>query len=674
MEVERIKGRKAERELAEIRLTLAIDDARRDIHLSEAPFRVFGVEGVGGITSDRVCVRIDGKKADVWLAEGIYSSIQNKVRPQINESVKRALAHPDEKLLEEHTPIFKALSNCDIAIRDVSRSSLDELREVGRKLWIEHDIISSLKKGFSKEYIVKKHGADAVEEALVRYERNRIPPSETDGKASFRLQMEGVLFEKEVVQQLREMREHEVFKVLTAPDGTKASVYGNMGIGVVVASPIVVQLDGERAKVFLEKDAAAGLSLPQEAQEACEQILRNPQLVGRKLRNLPHFLKAVSESGIRVTELNVLSSREINQTATRLVEQNWIASQFLKAPESSREEVLKEIMESVKSAKRVNEAFARYGIDVAVEAAMGEERHEGLSAKIADKLSLLKYGMVDEKVNGIEIFGMSGLFAVKIKDDAMIKVRGRTASVLLSREFSSLLAEHVRSRKEFEMLKETYVDEDLLSFKHPELLEGERKLLPYLSAIKALKEHGVGEASFRLMSRRMEYYMERMRRELSIPSQFTNKLKEGSFAEVVDEMVKLIPPEELVAKLYKAGMEKEARAVELHIDALRSTRNKVRSMIGEWVERGVPERQELVASINPQLLRLLKEEIAGMEESNAKLSNRIRMWREKLSKPQYSAPASQQMLEFIREDEKAVEENKKRIEKAREALKVLEGE
>ena len=667
------EARKAERELMTVKLTLAVDNIRKESSFQES-IKVFGFDGVGGITSDRVCVRVDGTKATVWLSEGLYSALSEKVSKEFKR-MEDELRKPDEKILGDYTPIFKALSNCGITIKEVNSSSSEKLSEVRQSLEEQHEVIRS-SKVFNKAFVIKQFGPVVVSEALERYEKNRIPPSEVEKQPPFRMQMEWVLFEKEIAQQLSEMNEYGVFKVLTAPDGKRVNIHGNKGIGVIAAPFLAVQLDRNEAKVFLEDSFKLQIS-----GKTLEEIRKNPKLLGEELRILPHILNALSDFRIQVTELNLRTANEVKEIAAKLVEQNWVASQLLKAPEEVREKVVEQLLDSVKSLKKVEEAVARYGIEISVEKRRkAYEPSEKLSKKISEKLRLLEWGMVDEKVDGVEIVGMAGFFAIKVKDDAVIKVRGNKASVLLSKDFSSILNEHVKSKKEFEALQRTqfifYPGIDQLSFKHPQLLEGNKKLLPYLSAIEALKEHGVESASFKTVSHNADYYMEKTRREFDIPFQFSRKLKEGrSFGEVVDEMLTILPATELAAKLDNAGMQKEAERVAVYVDSVRSTKREVRRMLEEWVEKGVPSKQEMIERMNQEVLEgMLRELVAEFTESNEKLSRRIIGWREKLNQPSYFGSASQERLtEFIREDTDTVELNKKRIEKAQEALKALEG-
>ncbi|MEM3555881.1 MAG: hypothetical protein QXF56_04155 [Candidatus Micrarchaeia archaeon] len=673
------EAKRAERELMTVKLTLAVDDIRRQAHFYNS-VHVFGINGVGAIISDRVCVKVDGRKAEVWLSEGLYSALYEKSKqPHL---IKEELRKPDEKILGDYTPIFKALSNCGISIQEVNRSSLEKLLEVKMNLEAQHDIISSLKSTFRNEaYLISEYGPVAVAEARERYEKNKLPTPEVKKQLDFRSQLEWVLFEKELAQQLKEISEYEVFKVLTTPNGERVNIHGNRGIGVVAAPFLVMQIDKNEAKVFLEQSEFSKFSAHvgrKTVKEICEEVQNNPKLSEEKLRSLPSLLAALSETKISVSELSGKTTGELKETAEKLVEQNWIASQLLKVVEAPQV-VLEQLLESV-SLKKVQDTIARYGLEIAVEQKKKtHEPSEKLSKKISEKLRLLEFGMVDEKVDGIEILGMAGFFAINVKDDAVIKVKGDRASVLLTKEFSSILSEHVRSRKEFETLQKTqqffYPDTDLLSFKYPQLLEGDKRFLSYLSVIEALKEHGVKSASFKTVTHNAGYYIEKVRREFDIPSQFSHKLKEGrNFAEVVDEMLKTLPASELVAKLENAGMQKEAEEVANYVDALRSTKKKVREMLDEWVGKGVPEKKELIGRINPEVLeRTLKEEIAEMTESNEKLSSRIQVWRKKLNEPRHFGSASQDVLnEFIRDDSKAIEENKRKIEKAKEALKVLE--
>jgi len=491
------EARKAERELMTVKLTLAVDNIRKESSFQES-IKVFGFDGVGGITSDRVCVRVDGTKATVWLSEGLYSALSEKVSKEFKR-MEDELRKPDEKILGDYTPIFKALSNCGITVKEVNSSSSEKLSEVRQSLEEQHEVIRS-SKVFNKAFVIKQFGPVVVSEALERYEKNRIPPSEVEKQPPFRMQMEWVLFEKEIAQQLSEMNEYGVFKVLTAPDGKRVNIHGNKGIGVIAAPFLAVQLDRNEAKVFLEDSFKLQIS-----GKTLEEIRKNPKLLGEELRILPHILNALSDFRIQVTELNLRTANEVKEIAAKLVEQNWVASQLLKAPEEVREKVVEQLLDSVKSLKKVEEAVARYGIEISVEKRRkAYEPSEKLSKKISEKLRLLEWGMVDEKVDGVEIVGMAGFFAIKVKDDAVIKVRGNKASVLLSKDFSSILNEHVKSKKEFEALQRTqfifYPGIDQLSFKHPQLLEGNKKLLPYLSAIEALKEHGVESASFKTVS------------------------------------------------------------------------------------------------------------------------------------------------------------------------------
>jgi len=111
--------------IASTKLTLSLNEMKKSVEILEHVrttsvslyIRVFGKEGVGGITSEKVCVQVDGDRADVWIDKDLRAVLLRK--DELNK--------PDELMeipgFRVYAPIFKALSNCGISINHVAATA-----------------------------------------------------------------------------------------------------------------------------------------------------------------------------------------------------------------------------------------------------------------------------------------------------------------------------------------------------------------------------------------------------------------------------------------------------------------------------------------------------------------------------------------------------------------------
>jgi hypothetical protein len=189
------------------------------------------------------------------------------------------------------------------------------------------------------------------------------------------LKDEALIFEIELRSYLRELKNYGANKVLDAPSRKRVTICGLNGIGVIAADDIVVQIDKNEAKAFVDKSAYSEIESKSmkegvTAQDICDMISKDPKLLSSKLSHFAPIFKVLSESGIQVSELSAKSRDELEEKGGMFVEQHWIVSQVrdrdsinksLKAVVALKA-VMEEIVEAVKDPERISTAFHRYGI------------------------------------------------------------------------------------------------------------------------------------------------------------------------------------------------------------------------------------------------------------------------------------------------------------------------
>ena len=393
---EQFKGLAQDIDIIGYKLTLALDDMRTKIYdtirIKGDLISVFGHNGVGGVTSNKVCVRLDGRKADVLLDEELYSLLVKEVidkRPTVDqlqyipvskEDIKKQIRNLDElseiEEFRDHLPIFKALSNCKLFIIDVNHGSVVEETEKLRKDYNIIDIhLSDPQK--SNKALADKYRLNLydVERAVERHEKNKVKEGEKPAAGAFRFKFESLLFENELEEELDNIKRYNVVKVIDAPPKKKVNIAGRESVGVIATYDIVIPLDKGEAKVFVEnsiysKIESQFMSKGRTPQDVCDMISKSPKSLGDELQYFASILKELSKSNIKIVELSANNKNELREKAELLVEQNYIADQWRRGTGIPKEAVLKEILDTVKSAQKINEAFARYGIDARVKEAL----------------------------------------------------------------------------------------------------------------------------------------------------------------------------------------------------------------------------------------------------------------------------------------------------------------
>ena len=702
-------------DIASARLTLDINKIKTQIYTiesiktksptAETAVRVFGIDGVGGVTSGKVCVQIDGNKAAVWIEEDLYAQLPGRV--------KGGFSHPDElsKIpeLRDYSPIFKALLNCEFSITSVT--SVANVREIGKRLEQQYAVISE------SHRLLEEHGAQFIKDAITRYESNRLRPPKTPAEKAvaelFLIKFENVLSENELKEKLYEMGTNPVSRVLEFSSGRKIGVNGLDGIGVINADSIVVQIDKNDAKVFVE-DAAYRLMIKRKllddkemsAQDAFGRILKNPELLGDDLHHFIPIFKALSELGIQIVEFGKKSAEGLQELAMLLVEQNWIASQYKQIalehrgdeqPEILKEIIQDKIVEPVGDPKKVNAAFARHGIKEKVaEVAVLPESWEILEletqpklspvelARISENIEMTKKSMVDIKVGGVEIVGFGNVIVINLHEDVVINavITGKS-TVIIDEDLLSSAVNYAKQKTEFLMFQNAEVEDDEKVFSHIELLEGNEKFVELVSAVRALRERGVENFEIKTSGHDSGYYLKRAR-ELCIPSSmFIESLKSGkNLGETLKTIQTSVNTEEIIEGLNKTGFQKEAEDVLAYIEKAKISKVKLNRMIDEWVEeKAVPSKGELLEcaeSVNmtqKEFEKALESMVSEMKESNKRSENSIEFYKTKLEDAQLSSDDfTRTFKEYIAESNKSIAANNAKIEKAEEALKILRGE
>jgi hypothetical protein len=143
----------------------------------------------------------------------------------------------------------------------------------------------------------------------------------------------------------------------------------------------VIQLDKSEAKVFVENNIYSKIESEfmrkeRTPQDVCDMISKNPKSLGDELQYFASILKELSKSNIKIVELTAKSKNKLLEKVELLVEQNYIADQWMRSTGRPKEAVLKEILDTVKSAQKINGAFARYCIDARVKEALVVEEAE----------------------------------------------------------------------------------------------------------------------------------------------------------------------------------------------------------------------------------------------------------------------------------------------------------
>jgi len=723
-------------EIASARLTLDINKIKTQTYTvesiktkssaGEALIRVFGIDGVGGVTSGKAnfCVQIDGNKAAVWIDKNLYSLLLKNAaarRPpekSLEKYIEENLRNPDElsKIpeLRDYSPIFKALSNCKFSITNVTSTA--DVREIGSRLEQQYNVISESHRS------LEERGAQFIKDALSRYESNRIRPPKTPAEkavaGSFLVIFENALSENELKKELYDMGINPVSKVLEFPGGRKVRVNGLDGIGVIDADGIVVKIDKNETRVFVEDDVYQLMverklldGKEMSAQDAFGRILKNSELLGDELRHFAPIFKALSESGIQIVEFGKKSAEGLQELAMLLVEQNWIVSQYkqiaLEHRRDEQPEILKEIIqdkivEPVGDPKKVNAAFARHGIKekVAEVAALPETKEISevetqpklrplwLARKISENIEMTKKSMVDMKAGGIEIVGFGNVIVINLYEDIVINsVITEKSSIIIDENLLSSVVNYAKQKREFPVSGGFKVDEDekVVSevFSHIELLEGNEKFVELVSAVKALRDRGVKKFEIETSGHDSEYYLGRAR-ELCLPSSMLiRSLKMGeSLGETIKALQMRVTTEELVQGLYKTGFQTEAENVLNYFKQAKISKGKLYRMIDEWVkEKAVPSKGELLECAESLHMKqkefeeALESMIDEMKESNQRNQNVIKLYQTKLEDARLSSDDFVRTFRgYIHESEDSVKANNARIEKADEALKVLRGE
>jgi hypothetical protein len=677
-------------DIATARLALAIYDTQIHTDVSERimdkssnkeiAVRVFGKEGVGGITSDKVCVRVDNKEARVWLESDLYNSllkVEPAISPQKSEIVLDKLRRMDsltEAALGEYAPIFKALSNCGLSIVEVVPSS--SLEEIDNKLTRQHDAIENF---------------EVTAEALARYQKYRIAPSKPPMEElnASRVRFEGAVLENELRKALYDLREHEVFKVLNAPGGRKVSVYGFKGRGTVVEDTIIVQLDINEAKIFVEKSFYSAIESRLfkdekiSASDAVSKIMQSPEILVSD-PPLPSILKALSKLNIQISELSPLESTEFYKKAELLVEQNWIASNVSRS--FDEEATMHEILGSVKDPRRINDALARYGLKETVKERplLAEEEEttkpaarrkpipeEQLERELSKRLELMKNRMIDEEVGVIDIVGFGSVNVINLHEDVVINCQNEKVTIIIEEDLLSVALKHAKLA--------SHEDEKLID--NLTLLEGKNEFREFVATVKALKKAGVEKFTITTYGHDADYYLDEARKTCAPAATFIESIASGkSIGETVKILAGSSTTNTLVESLDKTGFSKEAEEVLKYTEQVKITKTKFDKMIDEWVEnKAVPNKAGLLKGANSLGMNqkgfetALESAVSEMKESNTHSERNVKYYQDRLNDETLIDAIREEFEGYISSGNQSIEENNARIKKVEEALKVLRG-
>jgi len=664
-------------------LTLGLNEMKRNVrtfeHIrmtsAETHIHIFGKDGVGGITSDKVCVQVDGNKANVWIDNSLYALLPNK----------EDLRNPDELMkipaFKIYTPIFKALSNCDIPITSVTASA--NIQEIEEKLKLDHEIISQLSKS------IKMHGLEKVTDALARYTSNRIKPKTGLAADPLRIKFEVLLFEDLLSSELYDLQKVGAARVLEFPTGRKVRLNGLDGIGVLDANGLVVQIDKNETKIFVEdsayftirRDILKDTTIP--PQEICSRIIKNSELLQDELCHFSSILKVLSDSGMHVSEFSPKGADELQKIAEVLVEQVWIASQH-KRQNKPLKEVLQEIVSHIGDAQRVNDAFARYGITDRVSAVPVKAKKEEipeppatpkvvsadhLTEALSECFKTMKKNMADEKFDGIEIVGLGNVKAINLHEDIVVTCKEKSAVVIVEEDLLSSALKHVQRSRE----------EDLLD--RLELLEGHTEFQELVTTIKALKKAGIKEFEITPYGHDADYYLNEVREICAPAAAFVEEMAEGkSIAETVSTLMKSTNIDVVVESLKKTGFSDEAREVSTYTAQAKITREKLNGMIREWVgNNAVPSKAELLkcaASLKlteNEFEATLNSALDGMRESYINSQKNVAYYEKRLQEPTLEDGFRTEFERFVKEGNRGIQESNARIEKIEKALRILRG-
>lgn len=665
--------------------------------------KIFGKDGVGGLTSDKLCVEVDGSKATVWVGSGIYAILNKTINERIQKTegkglvaeidaetskkhILEMLSKPDELMemqsLRNYAPVFKALSNCDISVKSVNVS--DNLSEIEDRLRSEHRIISELADS------VKEHGFKDVLDALKRYADNKVEtPVKTEPLADpFRIKFETLKFESELTKELYDMRTIEVCRAMDSPFGEKIRVTGSGEIGVIDTDDLVVQIDKSKAKVFLDdsayfvigREVLRDLQLP--PQEASQRIIKNSETIPAEIRHLPSILKVLSELGVKISEFAPKNDEELKNIAEVLVEQNWIASRY-RHQNKPQQEILQEIVDAVPDSRRINSAFRRYGIkeQLPVSAARVPEKEElieqpstpitvsgDLVERIHKKLEAMRTKFVDEKIGAIEIVGFGELKTINLHEDIVINCKKEKASIIIDEELLS------------SALKYASLGEDDAGnlIGRLDILEKKAEFREFVATVRALKMLGVAEFKITEYGHDADYYLRETRTTCEPAAAFMENTANGKrIGEIVEVMMGSITKDALVDSLSKTGFHKEAEAVLEYINLAKITREKINRMIDEWVKgKAVPGKEELlvfaksVGMNQSGFEKILESTVREMKESNAVNMRNVANYQNRADE---GGVLENEFESFVKEGNKKIEENEARIKKLEEALGILRG-
>jgi hypothetical protein len=677
-------------DIAAARLALAIYDTQTHTNVSEKimdkssnkeiQVRVFGKEGVGGITSNKVCVMMDNKEARVWLDSNLYHSLLNaepSISPKKSNEIVLDKLHgmspQTEAALGGYAPIFKALSNCGLSIVEVV--PLYTLEEIDNKLTRQHDAIENF---------------EVTAEALARYQKYRITPSKppTEELNASRIRFESAIFENELKKELNGLREYEVFKVLNALGGRKVSVYGFKGVGTVIKDSVVVQLDRAEAKIFVEKSVYSAIenrlfkNEKVSASDAVSRIMQSPEIFSSD-PPLPSILKALSELNIRISELSPLESTELHNKAELLVEQNWIASNISRSVDI--EATVREILKSVKDPKKINDALARYGMrEIVKEIPIPAEEEEPtksatrrkpipeeqLESELSRRLGLMKNRMIDEKVDDIGIVGFGSVKTINLYEDVIINCQNEKATVIIEEDFLSSALKHANL--------DIYEDERLID--NLTLLEKKKEFREFVTTIKALKKAGVEKFTITTYGHDADYYLDETRKRCAPAATFIETIASGkSIGETIRILAGSSTANNLAESLHETGFLKEAEEVLEYAEHVKITKTNFDKMIGEWVENKVPNKAGLLKGANSlgmdqkEFGTALESAVSGMNESNTNSERNVKYYRGRLDNETLVELIQEEFESYINSGNKSIEENNARIKKVEEALKVFRG-
>jgi len=667
--------------IAIARITLNLNQMRTNVdtfeHIrtssAEKDIHTFGKDGVGGITSDKVCVQVDGNKANFWIDRDLYALLPSKDN----------LRNPDELMkipgFKIYVPVFKAIENCDILITGVTATA--NIQEIEERLKLEHKIISELSGS------IKTHGLETVTDALARYTSNRVEPK-TELADPIRVRFEILLFESSLNSELHDLQTVGAARVLDFPGGKKIRVNGLEGIGVLDTDGLVVQVDKKQAKVFMDdsayfvigRDVLKDTELP--PQEACNGIIKNSESLPDEIRHFPSILKVLSDSGIEVSEFSLKSADELQKIAELLVEQTWIVSRH-RRHDKPAEEVLQEIVSAVGDPQRINDAFARYGINDRVSGVLVETKKEetpqphpvakvmpaDLTEAILGSFKAMKSKMVDEKFGSIEIVGLGEVKAINLNEDVIISCSEKSALVIIDEDLLSSAMKHAKLEDEEELLNKL------------ELLEGNKEFREFVATIKALKETGTEKFKITTSGHDSEYYLNQAREICAPAAAFMEERAKGkSIVETVKILMGSTTMNTVVESLSKTGFSEEAGEVSAYLEQAKIATDKFNSMISEWVEnKAVPSKEgllkcaESLKMTQKEFETTLESALSEMRESNISSEKNVVSYQDRLDDPTLVDEFKKEFERFVNEGNKSIQENNARIEKIEDALRILRG-